>query len=33
MSEFILFIFLGIIVILGLNGLYDRFCEKPKEKR
>jgi hypothetical protein len=30
MSEFIL---VGIIVILGVNGLYSRFCEKPKEER
>ena len=30
MGEFIL---VGIIVILGMNGLYSRFCEKPKEER
>jgi hypothetical protein len=30
MSEFI---FVGIIFILGVNGLYSRFCEKPKEER
>jgi hypothetical protein len=30
MSEFII---VGIIVILGVNGLYSRFCEKPKEER
>jgi hypothetical protein len=30
MSEFI---FIGIIVILSVNGLYSRFCEQPKEKR
>jgi hypothetical protein len=30
MSEFII---VGIIVILGMNGLYSRFCEQPKEKR
>jgi hypothetical protein len=30
MSEFII---VGIIVILGVNGLYSRFCEQPKEKR
>jgi hypothetical protein len=30
MSEFII---VGLIVILGVNGLYARFCEKPKEER
>jgi len=30
MSELII---VGIIVILGVNGLYSRFCEQPKEKR
>jgi hypothetical protein len=30
MSEFI---FVGIIVILGVNGLYSRFCDRPTEKR
>src|SRR4029077_1812061 len=30
MSEFII---VGIIVILGVNGIYSRFCEQPKEKR
>jgi hypothetical protein len=30
MSEFII---AGIIVILGVNGLYSRFCEKPKGQR
>ena len=30
MSEFII---VGIIVILGVNGLYWRFGEQPKEKR
>jgi hypothetical protein len=30
MSEFII---VGIIVILGVNGLYSRFCEQPKEKQ
>ncbi len=30
MSEFII---VGIIVILGVNGLYSRFCEQPKEER
>jgi hypothetical protein len=30
MSEFII---AGLIVILGVNGLYSRFCEKPKEQR
>jgi hypothetical protein len=30
MSEFIV---IGIIVILGVNGLYSHFCEKPKEER
>ena len=30
MSEFII---VGIIVILGVNGLYSRFCEQAKEKR
>ena len=29
MSEFI---FVGIIVILAVNGVYSRFCEQPKEK-
>jgi len=28
MSEFIV---IGIILILGVNGLYSRFCEKAKE--
>ncbi len=28
MSEFII---VGIIVILGVNGLYSRFCERPKD--
>ena len=27
MSEFII---VGIIVILGVNGLYSRFCEQPE---
>jgi hypothetical protein len=30
MSEFI---FVGIIVILAVNGFYSRFCEQPKGKR
>jgi hypothetical protein len=30
MSEFI---FVGITILLVVNGLYSRFCEKPKEKR
>jgi hypothetical protein len=30
MSEFII---VGLIVILGVNGFYSRFCEQPKEKR
>jgi hypothetical protein len=30
MSEFI---FLGITVLLVVNGLYSRFCEKTKEER
>jgi hypothetical protein len=30
MSEFII---VGIILILGVNGIYSRFCEQPKEKR
>jgi hypothetical protein len=30
MSEFII---VGIVVILGVNGIYSRFCEQPKEKR
>jgi hypothetical protein len=30
MSEFIL---VGIAVLLAVNGLYSRFCEKPKEER
>jgi hypothetical protein len=30
MSEFII---VGIIVILGVNGIYSHFCEQPKEKR
>jgi hypothetical protein len=30
MSELII---VGIIVILGVNGLYSRFCEQHKEKR
>jgi hypothetical protein len=30
MSEFII---VGLIVILSVNGLYARFCEKPKEER
>ena len=25
------FIFAGIAVLLAVNGLYSRFCEKPKE--
>jgi len=28
MSEFII---IGIVLILGVNGLYSRFCEKAKE--
>ena len=28
MSEFII---IGIVLILGVNGLYSRFCEKVKE--
>jgi hypothetical protein len=27
------FIIIGIIVILGVNGLYSRFCEKRREER
>jgi hypothetical protein len=27
------FIIVGIIVILGVNGLYSCFCEKTKEER
>jgi len=30
MSELII---VGIIIIVGVNGLYSRFCEQPKEKR
>ena len=30
MSEFI---FVGIIVILAVNGVYSRFCEQSKGKR
>jgi len=30
MSEFI---FVGITVLLVINGLYSRFCGKPKEKQ
>ena len=30
MSELII---VGIVVILGINGLYSRFCEQPEEKR
>jgi len=30
MSEFII---VGIILILGVNGIYSRFCEQRKEKR
>jgi hypothetical protein len=30
MSEFI---FVGIIVILAVNGFYSHFCEQPKGKR
>ena len=30
MSEFIL---VGIAVLLAVNGLYSRFCEKPNEER
>ena len=34
MSESIIVgIIVGIIVILGVNWLYSRFCEEPKEKR
>ena len=28
MSEFII---IGIVLMLGVNGLYSRFCEKAKE--